>query len=477
MKKSWIVAGLALACACSAQAADFINLDFEDYTPDEGGSHVALPGWSNNWFLGLDFLPLEGAALGVVTTNNEYLTPLAGKASLFLGTGNFILYEVDELWVSQTADVPSNAAYIRFLTTLPGVGATLGGIALAASAPVENPPGVFRYTADIRSLAGQAAELKVRIGWSAWGRYMLDQIEFLDADGTVIWPLPIPPPPVCLEDFHAAVLNTSLWEVATTFGQTNAYAISGQQLRTIVEPPSAPFETAYRYRSVLRGDWDLRMDFNFMAFLASSNTGAGVFGMALAADFGPDRTSTARAGHMITISNQDRCYGMDWGQGPTNEMATTNKTGVFRLVRTGWEVAGYVWDAGSNDWQIVGTADGYTDDVARVGLNVWSTGAFAGKDAHVYADSLMLANGRVSLDGLAIKTFGLDESGTPTVAWDAAGIPATNRYVVTRATSLVDSAWTPVSGNIADSGGETNWTGANPGLGSFYYRIESVSGP
>ena len=477
MKTPWIIAGLALACACSAQAADFINLDFEDYTPDEGGSHVALPGWSNNWFLGLDFLPLEGAALGVVTTNNEYLTPLAGKASLFLGTGNFILYEVDELWVSQTADVPSNAAYIRFLTTLPGVGATLGGIALAASAPVENPPGVFRYTADIRSLAGQAAELKVRIGGSAWGRYMLDQIEFLDADGTVIWPLPIPPPPVCLEDFHAAVLNTSLWEVVTSFGQTNAYVISGQQLMTIVEPPSAPFEMAYRYRSVLRGDWDLRMDFNFVALLASSNTGAGIFGMALAADFGPDRTSTARVGHMITISNQDRCYGMDWGQGPTNEMATTNKTGVFRLVRTGWEVVGFVWDAGSNDWQIVGTADGYTDDVARVGLKVWCTGAFAGKEAHVYADNLALANGRVSLDGLAIKTFGLDESGTPTVAWDAAGIPTTNRYVVTRATSLVDSAWTPVSGNIADSGGETNWTGANPGPGAFYYRIESIPGP
>ncbi len=411
MKTPWIIAGLALACACSAQAVDFINLDFEDYTPDADGFSVTLPGWSNNWFLGLDFLPLEGAALGVVTTNNEYLTPLAGEASLFLGTGNLILYEVDELWVSQTADVPPNASYIRFLTTLSGVGATLGGIALAASAPVENPPGVFRYTADIRSLAGQAAELKVRIGWSAWGRYMLDQIEFLDADGTVIWPLPISPPPVCLEDFHATALNTSQWEVVTSFGQTNAYAISGQRLMTIVNPPSAPFEMAYRYRSVLSGDWDLRMDFEFEALLASSNTGAGIFGMALAADFGPDWTSTARVGHMITISNQDRCYGMDWGQGPTNAMATTNKTGVFRLVRTGWEVVGFVWDAGSNDWQIVGTADGYTDDVARVGLNVWSTGAFAGKDAHVYADNLALANGRVSLDGWRSRRSGWTKAG------------------------------------------------------------------
>ena len=474
MKKSWIVAGVALACAGGAQAADFINLDFEDYTPDESGFLVAVPGWSNNWFLGLDSFPLEGAALGVVTTNNEYLTPLAGEASLFLGTGNLISYGVDEIWVSQTADVPPNAAYIRFLTTLPGVAATLGGIALAASAPVENPPGVFRYAADIRSLAGQAAELKVGIGWSGWGRYMLDQIEFLDAGGRVVWP---PPSPVCLEDFHAATLNTSLWEVVTSFGQTNAYAISSERLRTTINPPSAPFETVYRNRSVLSGDWDVRMDFNFQITTSITDAGPGVIGMALAADFGPARTATAHVGQMITLSNRDRCYGVDWGQGSTNEVATTNQTGVFRLVRSGWEVAGYVWDAGSNDWQIVGTADGYTDDVARVGLKVWCTGTYGGKGSYVYADNLTLANGRVSLDGLAFKTFGLDESGAPTVAWDAAGIPATNRYVVTRATSLVDSVWTTMSGTIADSGGETNWTGANPGLGSFYYRIESIPGP
>ena len=108
---------------------------------------------------------------------------------------------------------------------------------------------------------------------------------------------------------------------------------------------------------------------------------------------------------------------------------------------------------------------------------MWSTGAFGGNASFAYADNLILADGRTSLDGLAIKTFGLDESGAPTVAWDAAGIPASNRYVVTRATSLVDSVWTPLSEAIPDSGGETNWTGANPGLGFFYYRVETVPGP
>jgi hypothetical protein len=476
MKKGWILVGLAMACGWGAQAADFTNLDFEDYTPDAEGFSVVVPGWSNNWVMCMDCYPLEGAALGLVTTDNEYNTPLEGGASLFLGTGNLLLYGVDEIWVSQAADVPAGAASIRFLTTLLGVGATLEGGSLTAGAPEELEPGLYRYAADVSALAGQPATLKIALGWSEWGRYLLDQIEFLDAEGTVIWPLPRPEPVVCLEDFHAATLNPSLWEVVATFGPTNEFSISSESLRTTVNPLSAPFETIYRYRSVFRGDWDVRMDFHLM-FLATASTNPGVLGMALAADFGPDRTSTAGVGHLMTISNQTRFFGVDWGQGPTNEMATTNQAGVFRLARTGGEVAGYVWDAGSNAWQIVGTADGYTDDVARVGLKVWCTGTFGGKSAYTYSDNLTMANGRMSLDGMAIKTFGLDESGAPAVAWDSVGIPQSNRYVVSCATSLVGSAWTPMSGALADSGGATNWTGANPGAGSLYYRIESVPGP
>ena len=495
MNRGWIIAGMALACACGAPAANFTNLDFEAYA---GTGSDYLPGWEwdTNAFrsYGVDFCPLVTATVGLITSNTSCGIFFEGEYSAFLSTGLYDAYINEESgWqpiccgrptISQTAVVPANAAYIRYLSTPPfiwdsytgfhwdvRVQGALGGIVLSNG-----------VTTDIRSLAGQEAELSFSVignddEQSPGSHHSLDQIEFLDAGGTVIWPLPRPRPTVCLEDFHAAALNTSLWEVATAFGQTNAYAISGQQLMTIVKPPSAPFETAYRYRSALRGDWDLRVDFQITALLATNNTGAGVFGMALAADFGPERTATARVGQMITISNQNWCYGVDWGQGPTNELATANRSGVFRLVRSGWEVAGYVWDAGSNDWQIVGTAGGYTDETARVGLKVWSTGAFSGKDAHIYSDNLVLANGRLSLDGLAIKTFGLDESGAPTIDWDAVGIPATNRYVVTRATSLVDSAWTPVSSQIPDAGGTTNWTGAEGAAGPFYYRVESVLGP
>ena len=488
MDKGWILAGVALACACGAQAADFTNLDFEAYA---GTGTNYLPGWEwdkSAFGSGIDACPLVTATVGLLTSNTSCGTFFEGEYSAFLSTGQYLAYINEEFgWqpiccgaptISQTAVVPANAAYIRYTATPPfiwdsftgfhwdmRVQGALGGIVLSNG-----------VTTDVRSLAGQEAELRFSVVGTddpespgSW--HSLDRIEFLNAAGSVIWPSP---PPVCLEDFHAATLNTSLWEVATA-GQEIAYGISSEALRTTFNSAATPFETVFRYRSVLRGDWDVRMDFQTTAVLAG--TGPGAMGMALAADFGPDRTATADVGQMIVISNQNRFFETDWGQGPTNALATTNRTGAFRLVRTGWEVAGYVWDAGSNDWQIVGTTDGYTDETARVGLKVWNTGTFSGKGVEHRADNLTLADGRLCLDGLAIKTFGLDESGAPTVAWDAAGIPASNRYVVARATSLVDSVWTPLSGAIPDSGGETNWTGANPGSGSFYYRVESVPGP
>ena len=66
------------------------------------------------------------------------------------------------------------------------------------------------------------------------------------------------------------------------------------------------------------------------------------------------------------------------------------------------------------------------------------------------------------------------KAGAPTMTWDSAGIAESNRYFVTKATRLIDSVWTPVSGEILDSGVETNWTDSDPGSGSFCYRIEAA---
>jgi hypothetical protein len=369
MKKGWILAGLAVACGMGAQAADFINLDFEDYA---GTGNELLPGWERSantylWPL-FDGLPLASAGLGLGSSNT---TAWSGKYSAFFSTGQYSVWDetygyisiccgAPEIW--QTATVPSAATHVRYVASPSTIKneselrmqGWLGGSDLSAGTPEAMPNGSLRYATDIQSLAGQEAMLKFGCAGSddpfnPGTHHWLDQIEFLDAEGTVIWPPPCPEPVVCLEDFHAATLNSSLWEVVAAFGTANDYSISSESLRTTVNPLSAPFETIYRYRSVFRGDWDVRMDFNLMV-LATATTNPGVLGMALAADFGPERTSVAGVGHLITISNQTRFFAMDWGQGPTHEMATTNPAGVFRLARTGEEVAGYVWDAGGNDW-------------------------------------------------------------------------------------------------------------------------------
>ena len=66
------------------------------------------------------------------------------------------------------------------------------------------------------------------------------------------------------------------------------------------------------------------------------------------------------------------------------------------------------------------------------------------------------------------------KAGAPTMTWDSAGIAESNRYFVTKATRLIDSVWTPVSGEILDSGVETNWTDSDLGSGFIYSRIEAA---
>ena len=501
VKMKLLIAGLALTCGISAQAGSFSNLNFEAYS---GSGTNLLPGWERSegaydWPL-MDDCPLVTAGLGLYSGNGGYAcgTLFQGAYSAFFssGIGIYVYDEEADAWVYgdpgtitiwQTAQVPVDATTIRYSSTPTRIQDTdlghfemriqgmLGGIDLSAGTPEELGNGGRRYTTDISSWAGQTVQLSFYLSGSenpenpgTW--HSLDEIEFLNASGTVVWP---PQPPICLEDFHAGTLNTSLWEVATV-GPAITYGFGSYNgdgfLRNNIYSATTPFETSFRYRSLIRGDWDVRMDFKM--YFMSGTTGTGIVGMALGADFGEAGTSKASVGCIANANGSDPRYMMDWGEGPTDTVTTTLESGIFRLVRTGWEVAGYIWDAGSNHWQMVGTADGYTDDTARVGLKVWSTGAVGGKGWWTFSDNLMLANGQVSLEGMAIKVFGLDESGAPTVAWDAGGIAETNRYYVTKATSLVDSVWTPVSGAIGESGGETNWTGTGGGTGPAYYRIE-----
>ncbi len=492
-----ILAGVAVACGLGAQAASFTNLNFEAYA---GTGDELLPGWERSsigylWPL-LDELPLASAGLGLGSTNT---TAWAGQYSAFLSTGQTTEFiegigyiinccSAPEIW--QTAQVPALATHIRYVASPTvikddtGMGwgyyeiriqGWLGAVDLSAGVPEAMPDGSVRYVTDIRSLAGQEAMLKFSCAGGdnpmnpgSW--HYLDQIEFLDVAGGVIG---TGPTPICLEDFHAGTLNTSLWEVVS-IGEWSMLMLWDGNLKVHTQFPPASSETELRLRSSLRGDWDVRV--NYALVVTAGGKGTGVVGMALGAFFGEDATATARIGRMANANSSNPHCMVDWGQGPTNPVATTSVTGVFRLVRTGWEVAGYIWDTGSNDWQMVGMADGYTDETARVGLETWNTGAYGGKGYDAYFENLTLADGRMSLAGLAVKTFGLDGAGAPTVAWESAGMPTNTRVVVTRATSLVDSVWTPVSGAIGDAGGETNWTGSGGAEGPAYYRLQVVPG-
>ena len=495
--KKWVIWGAGVLCAVSVEAASFSNLNFEAYS---GSGTDYLPGWS--WDAttftsgGIDLCPLVTAMVGLNTTSASCGTVYEGDFSAFLSSGQYMEYINEELgWqavccaaptISQTADVPADAAYLRYSAT-PGVhkeGEFGGSYDLLLQGSLDGIVLSNGVTTDISSLAGQEATLSFTIigtddpiNPGSW--HSLDQIELLNTFGEVIWPPPPVVPPVgpyarCLEDFHAATLNTSIWEVASEGAADVYYYTTSGNLYIDARQSSAAFATEFWYTPAIYGDWDIVMDYSYSVPLPLYNSNAVVMGTTLSAVFGSGGAAQADVGLMVDTDNLEWFYGVDWGQGPSNAMPSTAQSGMFRLVHTGDDVSGYVLESGSNEWVLVGSSMGFTDDVAQVGIRTWATGAWSGKGAHYYADNLLLVDGQVCLDGMAMKVFGIDSNGAPTVAWDSVGLAETNRYHVMQATNLLNPVWIDVSGDLSETGGSNEWTGPVPAAGQTYYRIEAA---
>lgn len=481
--------GMGLVFAAAVQAANFTNLDFEAYS---GSGTNLLPGWefdTNGMFSvpEMDFCPLVSAGAGLIGSNSSCGTLLQGKYTALLASGQMYQYIEDFGYlpvgcgaptIGQTAVVPADASFIRYAAT-PGVhkegefGESYDLLLQGALGDIVLSNGV---TTDIRTLAGLESTLSFTIigtddtaNPGSW--HSLDQIEFLNAGGEVIWPLPPPygPSARCLEDFHAG-LNTSLWQVITV-GQELSCSEGESYLGCYVTSADAPFETIFQYQPVLRGNWDvvIRYELSVMGLLS----GTGNIGMGLCAALGSGGGETACVGKMADPGGANLYYMTDWGSGPDNLASSTTYAGLFRLHREGETISGLYWDSANTCWQTVGTAGGFTQESARVGLKVWNTGTFSGKGAFMpIFDDLMLVEGQVCLDGMAVKVFGLDSNGVPSVSWDSVGIAESNRYYVTKATNLLDPEWVPVSSALTESPESNSWTGTVPSAPAAYYRIE-----
>ncbi len=281
--------------------------------------------------------------------------------------------------------------------------------------------------------------------------------------------MPYGPSARCLEDFHAG-LNTSLWQIITV-GQEIDYSEVETYLGCYVNSATGSFETIFQYQPVLRGDWDMliRYELSVLGYLS----GTGNIGMGLCAEFGSGDVATACVGQIADPGGSGLFYITDWGNGPFDLVSSTTNSGMFRLHREGETVSGLYWDSVNYCWQTVGSAGGFTQESARVGLKVWNTGTFSGKGSFMpNFDDLMLLDGQVCLDGMAVKVFGLDSNGVPSVSWDSVGIPESNRYFVTKATNLLDPDWEAVSGALGESAESNQWTGSASDASPVYYRIE-----
>ena len=327
-KLAILVFGVTILCGANSQAVDFANLDFEAYS---GSGTNYLPGWewsTNATVFPLDSLPLVTAGLSLSSTNT---TAWRGRYSAFLSTGLTTMFVPEYGSVSaccgwsefgQTATVPPLATHIRYLSSPPQIKngiyggqyenriqGLLGDMDLSSGVPITMSQGELRYTTDIRALAGQEVRLKFRCvgdedSFNPGSWHYLDQIEFLNSDGEVIWPVPTPR---CLDDFHASSLNTSLWEVAVV-GTGIQYSANGH-VYALIRSGAQDAELAFGFRSNFRGDWDVQMSYG-----PNQMVGTGTVGMALGADFGAGETSKACVGLVANANGSSASYMTDFGE-------------------------------------------------------------------------------------------------------------------------------------------------------------------
>jgi hypothetical protein len=189
--KAWL-AGAALVLGTSAQAADFINLNFElaqaPVLQQPFEFHLldwatAAPGWGHSSgdatasvYYGTTHVGLPQWFL-LTSAQSVPSLLLSGNYSLAFNSGNSSPFDPNSPFVhatlSQTGDVPAEALSLRLRATGP-LAVFLGDVPIALQ-----PLGGNLYAGDIAAFAGQALELRlVNLSNDHGHPVVVDDIEF-----------------------------------------------------------------------------------------------------------------------------------------------------------------------------------------------------------------------------------------------------------------------------------------------------------
>jgi len=194
---------------------------------------------------------------------------------------------------------------------------------------------------------------------------------------------------VLVEDFNDNKIDSTVW-VGGIVSSGPQLAEESCQLEMTLPGTSIgdPFGVALMSKFLLRGDFDIRVDYHLLAW----PYGNGVrIGLSATSDNGVERVSLGSQNDHPWAPRE--VYATDFYDGPQGFTETSDMDGSLRLVRSGSTLIGYRYESGQ--WSLIHAGPGPDFDVPVL-LHSWSHDwAFMDWDVALAFDNFVVTDGHL----------------------------------------------------------------------------------
>ncbi|MBP1928954.1 outer membrane protein assembly factor BamB [Methanolinea mesophila] len=362
----------------------------------------------------------DGALLWNTTTGGQvHSSPSVANGAVYFGSDDFNVYALDAstgslLWTAPTGDtvrsspaVADGVVYVgSYDENMYALDASTGTViwSHAMGDEVDSSPavangvvyvGTLGYGTNFYALDAASGSVLWDHSMGEWFVYsdpaVADGMVFVGCDdGTLSAFGASKEEPLAYDTFDDNTCNTTLWEILESGG---AYVEETNQRLEITIPADASGETFYAgYAStgVLRGDFDVQVDYHLLTWPQDSGVRMGLW-----IEREPVTCTVERASYSDSDSFSPGEYYTTNFADSILLSATGDTDGRMRLVRTGSTIYGYRFDETSGDWVLLQEKDVTGGGVSFV-LRAWSHDyAFADSLVKVAFDNFVINSGEV----------------------------------------------------------------------------------
>lgn len=200
---------------------------------------------------------------------------------------------------------------------------------------------------------------------------------------------------VLVDSFNENQMNPAMWRIYSV-GSGPTVALANQRLEISFPANcsggSIGFAAGFISVSLLRGDFDMQVDYQLLAWPATNGVRVGLNLLPL--QQGGATVHRVSLGANEQAGQPRESYTVDTGSSFART-ATSDLSGKLRMVRTGTTITGYYLDQTTSQWVAIGSS-GYIDSDVYFALNAFSgDGQFAGQPVKVAFSNFKLNKGTV----------------------------------------------------------------------------------